>query len=327
LSNNRKNRKGRGQNLLPFLSEKGGAMEIEEIKSRLSMKDIIDYYGITGLKEHRNRLSGPCPIHNGDNPNAFQVSLDKNLWHCFTRNHGGDVLSFIMEYEQVNFAQALKIARNILNVDEYKPRKNPNPIPEQKSINQPLRFKLKLNPEHIYLKQRGLSKETIEDFGIGFCNQGILKNRIAIPIHNETGNLIAYAGRSINNDEPKYKFPIGFNKSLALFNFHRVQNLEDDSIIIVEGFFDCFKVHRIGFQNVIALMGCSASKEQTKLILELKKKIILMLDGDQAGREGTKKIVQAFKGKLPVIVKSLPSGTQPDELKEKELQKILQERR
>jgi len=74
-------------------------------------------------------------------------------------------------------------------------------------------------------------------------------------------------------------------------------------------------------------MGCSASKEQIKLILELKKKIILMLDGDPAGREGTKKIVQAFKGKLPITVKSLPSGTQPDELKEKELQKFLQERR
>ena len=303
-------------------------MDVQEIKSRLSLQDLLDYYGINGLRQKGNRLSGSCPIHNGDNPNALHISLDKNLWHCFTRNHGGDVLSFIMEYEQVNFQQALDIARKILNDPDYKPcqihRQNTQPKPTL--INPPLKFKLKLDPGHNYLKQRGLTRETIEHFGIGFCERGILKGRIAIPIHDQDGNLVAYAGRSITNEEPKYKFPKGFNKSQVIFNLHRVKAIEDEKVIIVEGFFDCFKIHQAGFPNVVALMGCSITEVQANLILQLNKKLILLLDGDPAGREGTKKLAQIFQAKLPLTIKYLSNGTQPDQLEETELKNLLKER-
>ena len=297
-------------------------MTIEEIKARLSMEDLIDYYDIKGLRKSNNRLSGACPIHKGDNPNAFHISLDKNLWNCFTRNHGGDVISFIMQYENVDFKRALEIAEDILRI--YGKRKRENfIIPNEKKSNPPLKFKLKVEPEHKYLKQRGLKEDTIRYFGLGFCKKGYFKNRIVIPIYDEQAWVVAYAGRSINNEMPKYKFPKGFNKSLVVFNLHRVKNLRAKSIIVVEGFFDCFKVWQAGFKNVVALIGCSMSKEQMNLLVQLRKRLILMLDGDCAGRNGTRKIISALKFKIPLIIIYLPLGTQPDSLPEEKLKSLL----
>ena len=303
-------------------------MNPQEIKSSLSMLAVLDHYGITSLRQKDQQLSGTCPIHNGDNPNAFHINLEKNLWHCFTRDHGGDVFSFIMQYEQVSFAQALEIAKNILNNSEkqFIPHERIIQRPESSKANPPLKFALKLDQGNPYLEQRGISKETAEHFGIGFCNRGILKGRIAIPIHDEKGKLIAYAGRSITNEKPKYKFPRGFNKSLVLFNLHRAKQLETDNLIIVEGFFDCFKIHQAGFPNLVALMGCIASKEQINLLIQQKKKLLLVLDGDQAGRAGTEKLVQALRGKLPLVVKYLPDMVQPDQLSVIGLQNLLNER-
>ena len=156
-------------------------MTIEEIKARLSMEDLIDYYRIKGLRKSSNRLSGACPIHKGDNPNAFHISLDKNLWNCFTRNHGGDVISFIMQYENVDFKKALKIAEDILRVYGKREKKNLAKLKVNK-INPPLKFKLRLEPEHKYLKQRGLKEDTIKYFEIGFCREGYFKNRVVIYI-------------------------------------------------------------------------------------------------------------------------------------------------
>jgi len=297
-------------------------MTIKEIKARLSMEDLINYYGIKGLRKSNNRLSGACPIHKGDNPNAFHLSLDKNLWNCFTRNHGGDVISFIMQYENVDFKRALEIAENILRIYGKREKKNLAKSEVNKS-NPHLKFKLKLEPEHRYLEQRGLKEDTIRYFEIGFCKEGYFKNRIVIPIYDEQARLVAYAGRSINDEMPKYKFPKGFNKSLVVFNLHRVKNLRTKNIIVVEGFFDCFKVWQAGFKNVVALMGCSMSKEQMNLLVQLKKKLILMLDGDCAGRNGTRKIVSALKFKIPLTIIYLPLGTQPDSLPEEKLKSLL----
>ena len=85
--------------------------------------------------------------------------------------------------------------------------------------------------------------------------------RVVIPIHDENGFLIAYAGRSADETDPKYRFPPRFRKSLVLFNLHRAA-AEGKSVIVVEGFFDSFKVHQAGLPGVVALMGCSLSLRQ-----------------------------------------------------------------
>ncbi|MGA7410202.1 MAG: hypothetical protein WBW33_06935 [Bryobacteraceae bacterium] len=83
-----------------------------------------------------------------------------------------------------------------------------------------------------------------------------MSGRLVIPIHNERGELVAYAGRSIDGSEPRYKLPAGFRKSQVLFSLHRVTGPD---VIVVEGFFDCMKVWQAGHQAVVSLMGSKGS--------------------------------------------------------------------
>ena len=82
-----------------------------------------------------------------------------------------------------------------------------------------------------------------------------MHGRVVIPIRNERHDLLAYAGRAINGEEPKYRFPSGFHKSQVLFNLNRAKQDRDRNVIIVEGFFDAIKFYQAGHANVVALMG------------------------------------------------------------------------
>jgi hypothetical protein len=108
----------------------------------------------------------------------------------------------------------------------------------------------------LHLTRRGITKETAELFGVGLFFRQRNAGRIVIPIHNTRGAVVGYAGRSIDGSEPKYKFPAGLHKSIELFNLYRSSN--EKAVILVEGFFDCMKVHQSGYPAV-ALMGSSMS--------------------------------------------------------------------
>src|SRR5205085_837549 len=81
----------------------------------------------------------------------------------------------------------------------------------EEPINPPLTFALKLEPRHSYLEERGLSPDMIAEFGLGYCRRGSMAGRICIPIHNDQGELVAYAGRWPEDDPPdeieRYKLP------------------------------------------------------------------------------------------------------------------------
>ena len=121
------------------------------------------------------------------------------------------------------------------------------PEPEDDTPNPPLKFRLdKLQRDHPYLTQeRGLTQETIIDFGLGYFTgkRGMMVGHVVIPIHNVKGEVVAYAGRwpgePPDKDSPKYKLPPGFKKSQELFNLDRAaKEPADKPLIIVEGFFD-----------------------------------------------------------------------------------------
>jgi len=86
--------------------------------------------------------------------------------------------------------------------------------------------------------------------------------RVVIPIRNLYGQLVAYAGRALDDRPPKYKLPAGFRKALELFNLQRALAAGGKTVIVVEGYFDCMLVHQAGFPWVVALMGCSLSVTQ-----------------------------------------------------------------
>ncbi len=161
-------------------------------------------------------------------------------------------------------------------------------------VNEPLQFAFQhLDSTHPYLAERGLSSETIATFGLGYhAGKGIMHGRIVIPIHNEAGELVAYAGRWPGDPpegEPKYTLPPNFRKSLVLFNLNRAKEHASEGLIVVEGFFDTMGFWEKGRKNVVGIMGSSLSPEQEKLIVETvgqRGRVLLAFDPDDAGRKG-----------------------------------------
>ena len=207
-------------------------------------------------------------------------------------------------------------------------------------INAPLDFHLKdLDPNHPYLKSRGFDVETITHFGLGFCSRGFLAGRIAIPIFNSTGELVAFAGRSVSDanvtsDNPKYLFPskrerngtvFEFKKSMLLYNSFRICAPADD-LIIVEGFASVWWLHQNGIKNVIATMGASCSAEQALQVVSLLRdtgRAWIISDGDSAGLKFGESVIRQIAPKRFVRWIQLPDGKQPTDCTPDELQSLL----
>jgi DNA primase len=301
-------------------------VDFKAIKAAITMEQLLQHYGILDqFKRTGESLNGPCPIHKGSNPTQFRVSLTKNLWNCFSDcEHGGNTLDFITKMEKCSIHAAALKAIEWFNLDPEamtasddkadtaepktsapapkpaaRPAATPKFTPESNTPNVPLKFRLdKLERSHPYLlEQRGLTPETIVDFGIGYCAKGMMADRIAIPIHNVKGEVVAYAGRFVGappEGAPKYKLPPGFRKSQELFNLDRaIKEQADRPLIIVEGFFDAMKLHQLGYRRVVALMGASMSAAQEELIkvhVLSHQRVIVMLDENEAGRTGREDI-------------------------------------
>jgi DNA primase len=143
------------------------------------------------------------------------------------------------------------------------------------------------------------------------------------PIHDNEGRLVAYAGRSLDGSEPRYLFPPGFRKSQVAFNLHRAVRESAEWAIVVEGFFDCLRVHQAGYRNVVALMGVSLSGVQQQLLLERFRRLVLMLDGDATGQRASQQLAVGLREKVSLSVVEVTSGRQPDQLSRAQMESIL----
>ena len=218
------------------MKKKAEWVNFKDIKEKVSIEDLLSHYNLLeGLRRKGKELIGYCPIHdkNHYNKNSFSVNTEKNIWHCFSCAAGGNILDFVAFMEDVDIRQAGLLIKKWFKIGSQKDEKIDKKEREgkkeevNKEVNKPLTFKLKnLDYDHAYLKERGIKKETIKEFGLGYCKRGILKGRIAIPIHNEEGELVAYAGRYPGDPpgkESKYIFPPNFKKGCVIFNLNRVK--------------------------------------------------------------------------------------------------------
>ena len=171
------------------------------------------------------------------------------------------------------------------------------------------------------------------DFGIGYCSKGMMAERIAIPIHNVKGEVVAYAGRYPHEeppeDTPKYKLPQGFRKSQELFNIDRaIKESPDKPLVIVEGFFDCMKLHQHGYRKVVALMGSTLSTAQEELIRQhttSRSQVIVMLDENEAGQAGRDDIACRLSKFCFVRIHQFPKpDMEPEHLTDDELADIVE---
>jgi DNA primase len=311
-------------------------VDFKAVKHAVSMEMALAYYGVMLRHIHGPCLRGRCPLPSHASRSSAQsliVDTGKNAWACHSDScvasrggrTGGNVLDFVAAMEccsvrdatlklQEWFAVTATLAteRRIVSAAEGAPAFPHADIPQP---NKPLPFTLwGIDLRHPYLAQRRVDLKTAADFGIGFYpGKGLMEGRIIVPIHNEDGILVAYAGRNVAQSEPRYKFPARFRKSLVLFNLHRAIH-HGKAVIVVEGFFDCFNVYQAGFPCVVALMGCSLSRQQEVLLQQHFHQITLMLDGDNAGRRAGAIIATRLVTKVAVRVVEIPRDSQPDQL-------------
>jgi DNA primase len=334
-------------------------VSFDEIKQTVPLEKAIERYGIPLRRVNANSLRGKCPLpmHGSEkSKESFTATLNKGVggaWACQSQSCakargrvGGNVLDFVAAMEQCSVRDAAiklqtwflvpaagggpapvgKEPRAEISVGkEPEPKhvsENRNGAGESDS-NKPLSFTLQ-NIDHFHpnLTERGLTEESARTFGVGFFSgKGSMHDRIVIPIHNKLGELVAYAGRSIDGSEPRYKFPAGFHKSLELFNLHRVRG--EVSVVLVEGFFDCMKVAQAGFPCV-ALMGSTMSKAQEELLRENFGQVVVMLDGDEAGRRAASEIADRLQRIVyQVQLAELLNDVQPDQLSVEEIHRML----
>ncbi len=326
------------------MSNSSNWVDFDRIKEVAGVKSVLARYGIDWLKpEQGDELRGRCPIHDGKGERSFHISVrpeKHGAFKCFSCLAHGNIIDFVAAMEKCSVRDAGLRLQEWFGLTRAEPgnglrrpevesstegsTKETVSDPEGAAVNKPLSFQLKgIDPTHAYLAERGITKETAEYFGCGFFpGKGTMLERVVIPIHNPAGELVAYAGRSIDGSEPKYKLPAGFRKNLEVYNLHRAVM---PGLIVVEGFFDCMKVHQAGYPFVVALMGCSMSEQQEELLVERGNKgIILMLDGDEAGQRGAGEIAARLVRRVFTRVVGLPANKQPDQMAADEIQEVLQ---
>lgn len=344
---------------------KTGWIDFRELCKSVPFLKVLDLYNIQ-LKIKGDQALGFCPLpgHKGQRRSpSFSVNLVRGIWQCFGCGAKGNVIDLVARLEGLDPSQGKdvrkaaellqeKFALGSTNSPVQKVAEHvespevPQELPKEFRanlpvvVNAPLDFELKnLDVDHPYLPERGFTSETIREFGLGYCNRGMLKWRVVIPIHDVIGNLVGYAGRvvddgSINEKSPKYKLPaprerngqlFEFHKSALLYNVHRVPKGGSD-LIVVEGFPSVWWLWQHGFNHVVALMGCDCSEEQSSLILErvdVGGRIWLMPDGDDAGLRCAEGLLRHLAPYRFVRWAKLNDGEQPTDCSSDALDALL----
>ncbi len=221
-------------------------INFKELRSKLHFEDVLRHYRIE-VKKRGDRVTALCPLP-GHPPRvdgtprtaSLSIHLARNIFQCFGCKVSGNALEFACRMEgfdpsdREQFRVAAFRVAEVFGLDAERRGDNaPTPKPDSRVdqpamlsdspqklsgpvvINAPLNFELKdLDSKHPYLLDRGFHADTIAHFGLGYCNRGLMKGRVAIPLHNSAGQLVGYAGRitedaMISDECPKYLFPGG----------------------------------------------------------------------------------------------------------------------
>ena len=332
---------------------------IEQIRQTADILDIISE--VVNLKKRGQNYFGLCPFHNEKTP-SFSVAPAKEIYHCFGCNAGGNVFHFLMEYEKMTFVEAVKTMGDRYGI-EVKLGEDDRNQEELKRLrdfqSSASEFYEKLlgssegKPVTEYLKGRGLSKDVIKDFQLGFApdswdrllklarkngvpgkimdksgmftrtEKGVFdrfRNRLMFPIHNPGGQVIAFGGRAMDEEDPaKYMNSpetILYSKSRVFYGLNKTQKAirKTETSILVEGYMDLLQLYQAGITNVLAVAGTAFTENHVHQIRKLTRKIILMYDGDSAGRDASVRAgYLLLRGGIEPLIVSVPDDLDPDD--------------
>ena len=332
---------------------------IEQIRQTADILDIIS--AVVNLTKRGQNYFGLCPFHDEKTP-SFSVAPAKEIYHCFGCNAGGNVFRFLMEYEKMTFVEAVKtlgdrygievkLGEDDRNQDELKRLRDFQSSAsgffekllgsaEGKSVTE-------------YIEGRGLTKDVIKDFQLGFApdswdrllklarkngvpgkimdksglftrtEKGVFdrfRNRLMFPIHNLGGQVIAFGGRAMDQKDPaKYMNSpetILYSKSRVFYGLNKTQKAirKAGTSILVEGYMDLLQLYQAGITNVLSVSGTAFTENHVHQIRKLTRKILLMYDGDSAGRNASVRAgYLLLRGGVEPLIVSVPNDLDPDD--------------
>ncbi len=328
------------------------------IEQLIQLNDIVDLISENvPLKRSGRGYMGVCPFHNEKTP-SFSVNSEHRYFHCFGCGAGGNVINFIMRYNNIGYLDAIKFlaarcGMKLPDEDDEQSKRRSLLIKINKDAARYFHNNLigeEGGSARTYLQMRGLSPTMVTRFGVGYAPNSFSKllyhmtklgykeqdldtvglirksargyfdffrNRIIFPIIDLRGNVIAFGGRLIDGDGPKYlntsDTPI-FNKGHHLFALNLAKKEPDRCYLLCEGYMDVASLHGAGFKTAVATLGTALTAEQAKLISNYADKIVLCYDSDEAGQRATTKATNIFS-KLPteISVLEMEGAKDPDE--------------
>lgn len=336
---------------------------IERVRAGNNIEDVIS--GYVRLQRKGTSYMGLCPFHNEKTP-SFSVHPGRQTYHCFGCGASGDVFNFLMEYEKLSFKEAVRLLAVRAGIEiptEDVSEEKKKEISEksrlfdiQKEAAKFYLFKLRTPEGKIaaeYLKNRGLSDETIKSFGLGYSGRdgsglyqylkdkeysdALLKesglftwdekrntmsekfwNRVMFPIMDINRKVIGFGGRVFGDAKPKYlNSPETklFDKSRNLYGLYAARAARQKNIIICEGYMDVISLHQAGFTNAVASLGTALTSQQAALLHRYTKEVLLMYDSDEAGIKAALRGIPLLRNAgLSSKVVNLKPYKDPDEL-------------
>ena len=294
---------------------------VEEVRSGSDIVDVIGTY--IKLQKKGSNYMGLCPFH-GEKTPSFSVSGSRQMYHCFGCGVGGNVFTFLMEYENFSFPEAKKKAdRRMRLFDINKEAAKFYYVRMKKDAGQ---------TAYGYFRKRGLSDETITKFGLGYSDKGgrelygylknqgfdddILResglftfdekrgvydkfwNRAMFPIMDGNSKVIGFGGRVMGDGEPKYlnspETPI-FDKSRNLYALNYARQSRKSYFLLCEGYMDVISLHQAGFTNAVASLGTAFTGLQANLIARYVKEVYITYDSDGAGQKAALRAIPILR--------------------------------
>ena len=323
---------------------------IDEIRARLDILDVVQSRVV--LKKKGANYWGCCPFHNEKTP-SFCVNPQKGIFKCFGCGEGGDAISFLMKINNQSFSEVIKdlalhfgieLPQQSGNSKQYTEEKQQVKDILQKTCDYYYNNLITLpdaEPALEYLEKRGITREIIDEYKLGFSLKGYselqkhfksqytplvmekagltvktekgdvvdrFRHRIMIPIRDEFNSVIAFGARAIEaGQNPKYlnsPDTVLYNKSRILYgiNVAKDKMIQEDYVVIMEGYFDVISAQAAGLKNAVASCGTALTVDHVRLIAKYSKsrKIYLAFDTDAAGLKATQRstdvIKEAFAG-------------------------------
>jgi len=331
---------------------------VDELVARTDIVDLVG--GYVRLNKKGNNYWGLCPFHS-EKTASFSVSPDKQIYYCFGCHKGGGAINFVMETENLSFVDAVRslaqrAGMQVPESDYDKGRKEKRERLLEMNKEAARYFHAQLyGPQGTqaldYLRRRGLSKNTLTNFGLGFAPDswdGLLntlaekgydkkmvlegglavsndkgriydrfRNRVMFPIIDVRGSVIGFGGRVMDDSKPKYlNSPEGpvYNKSRNLFALNIAKKTKAGRIILTEGYMDTIALHQAGFDCAVASLGTALTADHAQLLARYTKEAVIAYDGDGAGVAAAQRAIPLLeKAGLKVKVLQMRGAKDPDE--------------